>query len=119
MGSLHKGGEPGTLRGVSNKGEGTPRRSDSTPERLGTKSVSGAFLVTNSVGALKSYGKFSLADCLSTGGSVTEVRPMNGSVLRETASKRVVIEESLDILGKMREGVEGWNKQREEIIQVA
>lgn len=57
-GTLGRGGEPGTPRRVFDKGEGMSRRSDNTSKRLGTKGVSGTFLVTKSVGATRYYGQY-------------------------------------------------------------
>ena len=49
-------------------------------------------------------------------GPVVGTRPVGGSALRETASERKANKEgSLDILGKVRQIVETWNQQMEEI----
>lgn len=112
-GSLGKGGEPGTPRGVSDKGDGVSRKPDKTSERLSTKGVSGAFLATNSLGATRSDEQLLLVGCLATVRPVAEARPVGGSGLRETASKREESEEeSLVILRNVRQVVESWNQQR-------
>ena len=51
---------------------------------------------------------------------VAGARPIGGSKVRETASEREACEEeSLDMLGKVRQATGTWNQRREEITQAA
>ena len=55
----------------------------------------------------------SVVDCSRTVGPIVGARPIDGSLVRETASEREACEEeSLDILGKVRQATGTWNQHR-------